>query len=738
MGWELLSDRGKTAWAFDGVRVGDPVDRDVPYDEKRNALPEMSSFNREINPNSGDKIYRFMMTKQTEDDVGSMFTRIPDSLEELMQAVDQSSRLGINYYQKLQQPEGFWPGDYGGPLFLMPGLVITCYVTQTFLPTPHRVEMKRYLFNHQNKDGGWGLHIEKLESTIFGSALNYVALRLLGAEKNDPRMVRARNFLLSHGGAGGIPSWGKFWLAVLGVYEWEGVNSIFPELWIIPEGLPIHPWRWWCHCRMVYLPMTYIYGHRVVGPITPLIKEIREEIYPDPYILINWNSYKDKVAKIDEYRGHSWFLQLSFAAVNFYEKFKINYFREKSLKFLIDYVRAEDEQTKFVDIGPVNKVINMLCRWHADGAESKGFQSHVARLEDYLWLAEDGMKMQGYNGSQLWDTTFAIMAINETGLSNEYTDVLLKAYHYVDISQVQEDVQDREKFYRHISKGGWPFSTNDHGWPIADCTAHGLEAVLQLHKIQGIIPKEKRISDERIFDAVNIIISFENAGGGWATYENTRGPAWLEWLNPSEVFGDIMIDYCYTELTSSAVQALCTFKELYPNHRVEEVNGCISRGIEYIKKQQRSDGSWYGSWAVCFTYGAFFAIEALQKAGEPMNSKIIKNGCAFLASKQKEDGGWGESYQSCVIHEYIQHEDSQAINTAWALIALMTANYSDRKCIDRGIKCLLKKQLASGDWPQEGISGVFNGNCMITYTAYRNVFPVRALGLYKHKYGGLP
>ena len=31
-------------------------------------------------------------------------------------------------------------------------------------------------------------------------------------------------------------------------------------------------------------------------------------------------------------------------------------------------------------------------------------------LFDYLWVAEDGMKMQGYNGSQLWDTAFAVQA----------------------------------------------------------------------------------------------------------------------------------------------------------------------------------------------------------------------------------------------------------------------------------------------------------------------------------------
>ncbi len=33
---------------------------------------------------------------------------------------------------------------------------------------------------------------------------------------------------------------------------------------------------------------------------------------------------------------------------------------------------------------------------------------HLPRVYDYLWLAEDGLKMQGYNGSQLWDTSFAV------------------------------------------------------------------------------------------------------------------------------------------------------------------------------------------------------------------------------------------------------------------------------------------------------------------------------------------
>ncbi len=82
-------------------------------------------------------------------------------------------REGVSFYRQLQQPDGHWPGDYGGPLFLMPGLVITCYVTgclDEVLSPQHQAEMLRYLCNQQNRDGGYGLHIEG-QSTMFGTAL---------------------------------------------------------------------------------------------------------------------------------------------------------------------------------------------------------------------------------------------------------------------------------------------------------------------------------------------------------------------------------------------------------------------------------------------------------------------------------------------------------------------------------------------------------------------------------------
>ena len=71
-----------------------------------------------------------------------------------------------------------------------------------------------------------------------------------------------------------------------------------------------------------------------------------------------------------------------------------------------------------------------------------------------------------------------------------------------------------------------------------------------------MIPSSERIGLERLQDACEVILSYQNSDGGWATYENNRGSRWYEMLNPSEVFGDIMIDYSYVECSSACITAL--------------------------------------------------------------------------------------------------------------------------------------------------------------------------------------
>lgn len=111
------------------------------------------------------------------------------------------------------------------------------------------------------------------------------------------------------GGANTVTSWGKFWLAVLGVFSWDGLNPLTPEMWLLPyskwTGIGYaHPGRFWCHCRMVYLPMSYVYGARATCRETALTKALREELYPVPYETMDWNGTRNIVAKEDLFYPH--------------------------------------------------------------------------------------------------------------------------------------------------------------------------------------------------------------------------------------------------------------------------------------------------------------------------------------------------------------------------------------------------------------------------------------------------
>lgn len=713
MAWRLICDRGQQVWKYFKIENSTPID-----------------FNKE-NPNSSDKVYRehaFIKNYKPINIDENQYEKLKIPLfdDQLSASAVKSVLNAINYYSSLQVEDGHWPGDYGGPMFLLPGAIITSHITKFDFTEEQKYQMIRYLFNHQLDDGGWGTHIEN-KSTMFGTVLNYISLRLLGVSFDDPRIQNAFNFIQREGGAMYAPSWAKFWLCVLGVMPWNGINSLFPELWLLPEWLPIHPSRYWCHCRMVYMPMSYVYAEKITGETSSIIKELRNELYIDKYENIDFTKHRNSISLLDLYTPQTNLLKIVNFFTNSYEKFYNCKLREKASDFLINYIEAEDEHTSYIDIGPVNKFINMLSIWYSKGRQSKQFQLHLNRVNDYLWLSEDGMKIQGYNGSQLWDTVFSVQAILETGLAHLYQTCLTSAYNYLDISQVLEDVRDCEKFYRHISKGGWPFSTRDHGWPITDCTAEGLKTTLLLN--EQIFNCPRTITSDRLEYAVDFILSTQNKDGGWASYELQRTGSWIECLNPAEVFKGIMVDYSYVECTSACIQALCKFRLHihFPVYKRKEVNIAINRGIEFIKKLQRKDGSWYGSWAVCFTYGTWFAIEALITAGESIKSNVIRKAIEFLLSKQNFDGGWGESYLSCVYKSYIQHKESQVINTAWAVLSLMSAK-ADRNAIRKGIQFLIHKQCSNGDWNQEGVSGVFNGTCMISYTNYRNIFPLWALG----------
>jgi len=553
---------------------------------------------------------------------------------------------GLEFFEKLQLPPGNWACEYGGPMFLLPGLVITWIVTNTPIPDHVATEIKNYLFARAHpEDGGWGLHIEG-ESTVFGTAMNYTVLRLLGVDAEEEHLVKARGTLHKMGGAKMGPHWAKFWLALLGVCHWDIVNPCPPELWLLPDWVPIHPWRWWIHMRQVFLPMSFIYSHRWSYPVTPLIQELRQELFVEPYASIKWGSHRNSIYFKDNYHRKTWLLRAIFwLVVNVWQYIRPASLTKKAQDWTWKLIQMEDKNTDFSNLGPVNGPMNLLACYIKEGPNAYSVQRHRERMADFLWVKNEGMLMNGTNGVQNWDTSFTIQAVMDAGLAEDpkYRKMLLKALEFLEDQQVRENVDDQAICYRQQRKGSWGFSNKDQGYAVSDCISEALKAVLILQRTPGF---PNLLEDQRIYDAIDTLLTYQNASGGCASYEPTRGSKRLEMLNAAEVFGNIMIEYDYPECTTAVVTALSLFTKYYPDYRAEEIKAFKYRAVEYIQRAQFPDGSWYGSWGICFTYAGMFALESLASIGGTYaNSEHVRKGCDFLISKQRLDGGWSESYK---------------------------------------------------------------------------------------------
>jgi lanosterol synthase len=177
-------------------------------------------------------------------------------------------------------------------------------------------------------------------------------------------------------------------------------------------------------------------------------------------------------------------LDTLFAILGAYECCAVPPIRKAGLDFVYNLVVKEDDNTAYQDLGPVNKMMNLIVRHYVDGPDSDAFKQHVERRYDFLWLGPEGMMMCGTNGSQLWDISFICQALAKTGLGNlpENHESMMAALGWLDRTQIQCNPPHYESAYRQATKGAWPFSTRTQGYTVSDCTAEGLKAVLFLQQ----------------------------------------------------------------------------------------------------------------------------------------------------------------------------------------------------------------------------------------------------------------
>ena len=606
--------------------------------------------------------------------------------------------------------------------------VLTHALLRRPIAEPRSAGLRRYLLRTRTSDGAWGLHPES-GGSLFVTALVYVALRRLGLAAAEPALKDGREWMRRQpGGVAAIPTWGKFWLALLDLYDWRGVSPTPPDLFLLPRWLPVHPSRWYCHTRAIYVAMACLQGWTGADALGPLRDELREELYGTPWDTLGFRRQASAVTPVDLHAPPSRLLRLARGVVR---RLPVSAARQqRALAACRARVADEQRASNYQALSPVSGLLACLALYAAD-PQHPDLAPSLEGVEAWRWEDADGVRYAGAR-SNAWDTAFTIRALTAAPSTRAAaTEALGRGYAFLRDTQLQESAGAPRPLDRDRLDGGWCFSDGGHRWPVSDCAAEAVSALLALH--DGALEPSARIQSERLRRAAEFIVSRQNADGGFSTYERQRAPAWLDRLNPSEMFGRCMVDPSYVECTASAVGALSRLRAADPSLVTPAVGRAIVDGVAYLRRRQRADGTLPAAWGIHYTYAIFHFTEALRAAGVPAHDRALARAAAWLIAHQRPDGGWGEHWTAARDDHYVEHERSQPVMTAWALLALLEIGGPAQPAVTRGVQWLVEHQREDGGWEPDAVNGVFFGSAMLDYRLYAAYFPTWALGRFVAK-----
>ncbi len=322
--------------------------------------------------------------------------------------------------------------------------------------------------------------------------------------------------------------------------------------------------------------------------------------------------------------------------------------------------------------------------------------------------------------SPIWDTALVAHAMMEVGGEKEVESAKV-ALDWLKPKQVLDVEGDWIEKRPGVRPGGWAFQYNNAHYPDLDDTA---VVVMAMDRARGQGAGEKY--DEAIARGREWLLGLQSKDGGWAAFDADN----LEYYLNNIPFSDhgALLDPPTEDVTARCVSMLAQLGE------TSATSPALARGIEYLRRTQLADGSWFGRWGINYIYGTWSVLCALNAAGIAHDDPVIRKAADWLIAIQNSDGGWGEDGNSYKLnYKGYERSESTASQTAWATLALMAAGKVDDPATQRGISYLIKMQNRDGLWNEPHYTGGgFPRVFYLRYHGYSKFFPLWALARYRN------
>jgi squalene-hopene/tetraprenyl-beta-curcumene cyclase len=594
---------------------------------------------------------------------------------------------------ELQSPAGWWKGE----LETNVTMDAEDLLLREFLGIRGDQETRlaaNWIRSRQREDGTWanffgGPH--DLSTTVEA----YAGLRLAGDPPDADHMRRAAVFIREAGGLERTRVFTRFWLALFGLWSWDELPALPPEVIFLPEWFPLNVYDFACWARQTIVPLTVVASFRPSRPLPFALDELRT------------GTSERSRHPLTTWRGR---FQALDGALHTYERRPSRRLRGLALHRAAEWIiRRQEADGSWGGIQPpwVYSLIALhLLGYPLDHPVMRG---GLGGLDGFTIVADDVRRLEACQ-SPVWDTALAIIALTDAGLPPD-DPALVRAADWL----LGEEIRVRGDWAvrrPRLEPGGWAFEFANDGYPDIDDTA---EVVLALRRVRH--PDPERL-DGAVQRAVRWVLGMQSTDGGWGAFDadNTRA---LARALPFCDFGEV-IDPPSADVTAHVVEMAAA----------EGLQGSdvARRGLGWLARHQESSGSWFGRWGANHLYGTGAAVPAAVAAGVPADDQRIRAAVQWLVRHQNADGGWGEDLRSYRDRAWIGRGATTASQTAWALMALLAAGERG-EVVERGIAWLVRAQRPDGTWDEPQFTGTgFPGDFYINYHLYRLVFPVTALG----------
>jgi squalene-hopene/tetraprenyl-beta-curcumene cyclase len=632
-----------------------------------------------------------------------------DAVDELV-AIEADICRAAQALMRQQGPDGHWVFELEADATIPADYVLL----RQYLGEPDDPELERkigvYLRRIQGGHGGWSLfHGGAFD--ISASVKAYFCLKVIGDSPDAPHMARARAAILAQGGALRASVFTRILLAEFGELSWGDVPTIPVELVLLPRWFPIHLSRMSYWARTFIVPMLVLAALRVRArnPRGIRIQELFATTGKVPpkaptHKKRGWALFFNALDRVLKVAEPLWPKSLRRRAI------------ERCAAFVTERLNGED------GLGAIYPpMANAVMMYDALGYPPEHPHRAIARraIDKLLVIREDEAYCQPCV-SPVWDTVLAAHALMEVG-AEEAVAAARRGLEWLLPLQELEVKGDWAERRPEVRPGGWAFQYRNTHYPDLDDTAVVVMAMDRARREFGAGDGY----DEAVSRGAEWTVGLQSRNGGWGAFDADNVDHYLNNI-PFADHG-ALLDPPTADVSARCISMMAQLGETADNP-------AMRAGLNYLRREQAVDGSWFGRWGVNYVYGTWSALCALNAAGLDAGDPCVRKAADWLIAIQNPDGGWGEDCTSYKL-DYRGYESapSNASQTAWALLGLMAAGEVDHPAVARGITYLQQTQDTTGLWRQDAYTGGgFPRVFYLRYYGYPAFFPLWALARYRN------